>query len=202
MIGGMSGSIGIVLAAGLGRRYDPTGERLKLLQPTLSGAHVGLPIVVAAARNLHGAVPRTVAVVRPREQAHQPQLHALLSESGCELVVCANAADGMGASLACGIAATAEAESWIVALGDMPGIEADTVAAVADALRAGYMTVAPTYVGRRGHPVGFSARCLSDLLGCSGDEGGRAVLRKYPPHPVAVNDAGILEDVDALPLSS
>ena len=199
--GSQSGSIvGVLLAAGLGTRYDPSGECLKLLQPmqdgTRAGIHAGLPIVVAAARNLKAGAQRTLAVVRPRDDPHQLQLRDLLRREGCELVICERATDGMGASLACGINAGANAFAWIVALGDMPAIEAATINAVADALRAGHATVAPTYRRQRGHPVGFSARCLNALLQCDGEHGARAVLAKYPPHLIAVDDAGILIDID------
>lgn len=188
--------VGVLLAAGLGTRYDPTGECLKLLQPVPAGRHAGIPIVIAAARNLTAAVERTLAVVRPRDHPHQPQLHELLQMEGCEVVICERAAVGMGESLACGIRASANAHAWIVALGDMPAIEPATINAVAGALRAGHATAAPAYQGQRGHPVGFSASCLTALLALEGDHGARALLETHPPHLIAVNDAGVLIDID------
>jgi len=188
--------VGVLLAAGLGRRYDPTGECLKLLQPVLAGKHAGAPNVAAAARNLSAVVERVIAVVRPRDHPHQAQLHDLLQRDGCELVICERASDGMGASLACGINASANAVTWVIALGDMPAIDPDTGIAVADALRAGYATTAPTYRRERGHPVGFSARCLVELQKCGADHGARAVFEMHPPHLLAVDDAGILIDID------
>lgn len=192
----MSPPIGVLLAAGFGKRYDPTGECLKLLQPVQAGKHAGVSIVIAAARNLNTAVERTLAVVRPRVDPHQPQLHDLLQREGCELVVCERAIVGMGASLACGVRAATNASAWIVALGDMPAIDSTVVDAVAQALLAGYSTVAPAYQGQRGHPVGFSARCLDDLLACDGDHGARDVLDRFPPHLIAAKDNGILFDID------
>jgi molybdenum cofactor cytidylyltransferase len=187
--------VGVLLAAGLGARYDPTGACLKLLQPA-PGARDGVPIVAAAARHLRAAVARTLAVVRPRDHPHQAELHALLVSEGCELVICERADAGMGASLACGVRAVADADAWLVALGDMPAISPASIEAVADALRAGHATAAPTHRGRRGHPVGFSSRCRAALLACDGDRGARAVLERFPPHLVEVDDAGILVDVD------
>jgi len=192
----MQHPVGVLLAAGLGTRYDPSGECLKLLQPVLAGKHAGLPIVVAAARKLSAAAERTLAVVRPRDHPNQAQLHDLLQREGCELVICERAGDGMGASLACGINASANAFAWVIALGDMPAIDPATIKAVADALRAGHAAAAPMYRRERGHPVGFSARCLAELLKCEGDHGARAVLENYPPHLIAVDDAGILIDID------
>lgn len=192
----MSSPVGVLLAAGLGTRYDPSGGSSKLLVPTQAGAHAGAPIVVAAARNLMAAVERVVAVVRPRDHAHQPHLHELLQNEGCELVICERAAEGMGASLSCGIRASSDAPAWIVALGDMPAIDPSTITAVVAALRAGYEAVAPTYKGQRGHPVGFSSACLAQLLASSGDQGARSVLRRSEVHLIDVVDARILVDVD------
>ncbi|HET9023420.1 MAG TPA: nucleotidyltransferase family protein [Burkholderiaceae bacterium] len=188
--------VGVLLAAGLGSRYDPTGICLKLLQPSRGGQHGGVPIVAAAARNLMSAVGRTVAVVRPRDDPHQRELHELLEHEGCELVICEQAAQGMGASLACGIRASRNADAWVVALGDMPAIAPASIAAVVDALRAGHVTAAPIYRGQRGHPVGFSSRCLAALMASEGDRGARAVLEEFTPHLIAVDDEGILVDVD------
>lgn len=188
--------IGVLLAAGVGTRYDPAGRRLKLLQPSQKGLHVGLPIAAAAARNLRVAAERIVAVVRSIDQPHQPRLHELLTLEGCQLVVCENASDGIGTSLACAVNATQGAAGWIVALADMPEIDPATIKRVADALYAGHTTAAPIFRGQRGHPVGFAALCQHELLSCSGDEGARAVLRKFAPHLIEVDDAGVLVDID------
>lgn len=188
--------VGVLLAAGLGSRYDPSGACLKLLQPVQSGPHTGIPIVAAAARTLTPEVERTLAVVRPRDHPHQRELHELLAGEGCELVICAQAQQGMGASLACGIRASSNADGWVVALGDMPAITRSSIAAVVAALRAGHVTAAPVYRGQRGHPVGFSSRCLHALMVSTGDRGARAVLEEFAPHLIPVDDEGVLADVD------
>lgn len=188
--------VALLLAAGLGSRYDPTGNCLKLLQPMRTGKHTGVPIVAAAARNLKMVVEHTLAVVRPDTDRHQSQLHEVLRYEGCEIVVCEHANEGMGASLAWGVRAALDATGWIVALGDMPNIEPSTIEWVIQALTSGHAIAAPVYEGQRGHPVGFSQRCLDDLLTCNGDHGAHRVLVKFPPHLIAVNDGGILFDID------
>jgi molybdenum cofactor cytidylyltransferase len=188
--------VGLLLAAGLGSRFDPSGRSLKLLQPVTSGPHAGLRIVQAAARALASSGIRRVAVVRPLGDPHQPELHALLQGAGFELVVCEQADAGIGASLACGVRATEDADGWIVALGDMPMIAPETVTAIIAALSAGHTTVAPRWQGRRGHPVGFAAACRLELLLLRGDRGARDVLTSHPPHLIDVDDPGILTDID------
>lgn len=188
--------VGLLLAAGLGRRFDPSGERLKLLQPLAHGPHAGRPLAWAAAQPLLAVLPTVVAVVRPPDHPHQRELHALLRDAGCQIAVCAAAADGMGASIAFGVGATLKASAWIVALADMPGIASATVTAVIAALSAGHDSAAPYFEGQRGHPVAFSRACRAELLALSGDTGAREVFVRHPPHRVDVTDAGVIFDID------
>lgn len=192
----MDGIVGILLAAGVGRRFDPTGRRLKLLEPAPAGRHAGVPLALASARNLLQALGHVCAVVRPAQDASQQRLHALLADAGCELVICENADDGMGTSLASGIQASANAAGWVIALADMPAIEPGSIRAVAQAINDGYDTAAAFFGERRGHPVGFAAALYTDLSALSGDDGAKAVLAAQPPHRVSVADRGVLLDMD------
>lgn len=193
----MSGIVGILLAAGVGQRFDPTGRRPKLLEPAPGGHHRGVPIALASARNLLQALGTVYAVVRPaNEDPGQQRLHALLADAGCRLVVCERASEGMGSSLAGGVTATADADGWIIALADMPAIEPGSIRAVAQALRDGYDTAAAFFGERRGHPVAFANSLYDELAALSGDDGARKVLARQPPHRVAVADRGVLFDLD------
>ncbi|HTT12986.1 MAG TPA: nucleotidyltransferase family protein [Burkholderiaceae bacterium] len=193
----MDGIVGILLAAGVGQRFDPTGRRLKLLEPAPAGPHAGVPLALASARNLLNAVGTVYAVVRPADDdVGQQRLHALLSDAGCRLVICEQAREGMGASLACGVRATADAKGWVIALADMPAIEPGSIRAVARALAEGYDTAAAFFGERRGHPVGFANSLYAELAALSGDDGARRILAMQPPHRVSVADRGVLLDLD------
>ena len=178
--------VGVLLAAGAGRRFGGT----KLLAP-LAGATVG----ALAARALGPAVDRRLAVVRPRDEA----LTRLLSAEGFETLPFASASEGMGASLAFGVSAAPEADGWIVALADMPFVRAGTVQSLARLLRAGAPLVAPVFGGRRGHPVGFGRTFLAELTALHGEEGGRSILEAHTGQLVGMNcdDPGVLRDVDS-----
>ena len=191
-----AGLVGLLLAAGRGRRFDPSGRSNKLLMPGTQGPHAGKPLAVAAALGLRAAVPRVIAVVRASEDPATRELAARLTEAGCELVVNARAESGMGTSLACGVRASADATGWIIALADMPAIRPETIALVADALTRGALTAAPHFNAQRGHPVGFGAALRDALLALEGDAGARDLLRAHPPQRLAVDDPGILYDVD------
>lgn len=192
----MGDIVGILLAAGSGSRFDPSGRRLKLLAPAPVGPYAGRPLAEAAARNLRDALDRVIAVVRPAADDAQRRLHALLAAAGCRILINERADDGIGTSLACGVAAAADACGWIVALADMPAIEAGSIKAVAQALRDGYDTAAAFFGERRGHPVGFARALYAELVALRGDEGARAVLAAHPPHRVGVADRGVLLDFD------
>ena len=191
-----AGIVGVLLAAGRGRRFDASGRRNKLLTPAAQGTHAGQPLAVAAARTLRCVLPRVVAVVRPTDDASTRELAEQLGRSGCEVVINDSADDGMGTSLACGVRATLDATGWLVALADMPAIRAETIAAVAAAIERGAETAAPFVDGQRGHPVGFGTSFRGALTALGGDTGARELLAQHPPERIDVDDPGALYDVD------
>jgi molybdenum cofactor cytidylyltransferase len=182
--------IGILLAAGRGERFGGG----KLVAPLPAGPNAGVPVGVAACRNLHAAVDEVIAVVRPGDAA----LVAAFEGDGARIVVAARADDGMGASLAAGIAAVDEAGGFVVALADMPWVAPATIRLVVEALRRGASIAAPRHRGRRGHPVGFAAAHRDELLVLTGDTGARAIVEAHASLVtcVDVDDAGVLADVD------
>lgn len=185
---------GILLAAGRGSRFDPTGERYKLLQALPNGE----PVVVASARALLAAVARVVAVVRPQDVAMADLLRGL----GCEVVACANAGDGMAASLVCGVQHARDANGWLIALADMPYVRPSTMTALAKVVvQAGggagaAQIAAPVHQGQRGNPVAFGRTHLQALLALAGDQGARSILKNNPVNELTVDDPGILQDID------
>ncbi|MBN3787190.1 nucleotidyltransferase family protein [Burkholderia sp. Ac-20353] len=180
---------GVLLAAGLGQRFDPSGLHSKLLALLPDGT----PVAVAAARRLALATADVIAVVRPGAE----KLAILLNEAGCKVIFAADAERGMGASLAAGVRASPDATGWLVALGDMPWITPATYEAVTRALDADDASiVAPAHRGMRGHPVGFGARHYDALAALDGDTGARVLFAREPVTLLDVDDPGILRDVD------
>jgi molybdenum cofactor cytidylyltransferase len=148
----------------------------------------------AAQSALEGAGPVT-AVIPPGAA----RLRKLLEKAGCEILETPDTVRGIGASLAAGISHASRSDGWIVALGDMPFIEAATFAAVAAKLRAGALIAAPVLAdGKRGHPVGFSSQLREELVALDGDEGARAVIQRHAEQVVSipVADRGIVMDID------
>ncbi len=183
-----SSATGILLAAGYGSRFDPSGLHNKLLATLPDGT----PIAFQSARRLLSAVSRVMAVVRPGSE----KLAEVLNEAGCDVMFSIDAERGMGATLAAAVRATQDAEGWLVTLGDMPWIEPGTVEAVARSLDGGASIVAPFYRGQRGHPAGFGAMHLDALSALDGDAGARALFMSEAVERIDVEDANILRDVD------
>jgi molybdenum cofactor cytidylyltransferase len=178
--------VGILLAAGSASRFGSN----KLLHPLLTG----VPIAVTAARRLKAALPRCIAVVRPGADA----LSDLLTAEGFEIAVCANADEGMGASLACVAQAAGAVDGYLVALADMPFVRASSMEAVRDALKSGAALVAPYFRSRRGHPVGIAGRFRAELLAAHGDEGARQLLQAHAAElmKIPIGDPGVIRDID------
>ena len=180
----------MLLAAGSASRFG--SDKLRHALPH------GVSIAVQAARHLKLELPDVIAVVRP----DSAELISNLKSEGCEVVVCDNAAEGMGASLACAARAAAHlhpgVDGYLVALGDMPFVRRTTIAAVRDALAAGAPLAAPYFRTRRGHPVALSKRFLPQLLALKGDEGAKKLLAENERVlvKIPVGDPGTIRDID------
>lgn len=180
--------VAILLAAGRGSRFSPSGEANKLLARLPSGVNVA----VQSARTLRTCVPTVIAVVQDTNST----LAALLAQEGCCIVPCPDAHRGMGHSLAAGVAAYPSPSGWLVALADMPYLQASTLQTLLQAPLPTLGIVAPGYQGQRGHPVLFGPGHETALRQLSGDSGARHLLQTYPVTTLAVNDPGCLIDID------
>ena len=197
--------VGLLLAAGRGRRFA-AASAAGAAQGDARGcdkllARIGdLTVAGCALRALSAGCDAVVAVVRAdASEALRAALH------GARQVVADDADAGMGHSLAAAArAALDEAPDAVLVLpADMPFLAHATVRAIADAARAGpageraRRIVVPTRAdGRRGHPVAFGAAHLPELARLAGDLGARALLERCPSTPLAIEDPGILRDVD------
>lgn len=140
------------------------------------------------------AAPDPLVVVRKTDHATR----TLFTDAGARIVECDDAADGMSRSLIAGIRASGPCDGWVIALGDMPFVKPETITELVSALQHGALIVMPSMDGKRGHPVGFSAKLRPELLLIQGDEGARAVVKSHGNalHMVETRDAGILRDID------
>jgi molybdenum cofactor cytidylyltransferase len=175
----------LVLAAGAGSRYLGANHKLEeslgaatVLGTTMrNAAQTQLPLLVVTTAARAALVGRHVAA------------------RDILIVSDADAARGMGDSIAAGVAQRSGATGWLVLPGDMPLVTPGSMLAVASALEQ-YPVAYAQHRGRRGHPVGFSAELYSELVRLSGDDGARRVMARYPAQGVELDDPGVLLDVD------
>jgi molybdenum cofactor cytidylyltransferase len=173
----------MVLAAG---RASRMGGPHKLLEPWRGAPLVAHVVDAVAAAGL----PPPLVVLGHRGAA----VRTALASRNVHFVEAADWQDGMGRSLAAGIAAVpADWDAVLVCLADMPRIEPALIAALAAA--AGEVVV-PEYQGRRGHPVRWPRAAFPRLAALVGDVGGRALLADFAITALPAPSDACLDDID------
>jgi molybdenum cofactor cytidylyltransferase len=195
------GIAAIVLAAGGSQRFGSD----KLLHPVrLRG--VTLPLVAHSLLPWMETFEQISIVVRPGAKVFRSAIESALGIgkgganklAAINWIECADAAQGMAASLACGVRANLDAEGWLIGLADMPLVPVEAITRVRKALSAGAAIAVPAHAGRRGHPVGFGRQYRIELLALQGDVGARGLLQRDASDVVqiSIDDAGIFADID------
>jgi molybdenum cofactor cytidylyltransferase len=107
--------------------------------------------------------------------------------------------DGMSASVKYGVKyAPAEAEAYMLLLGDQPFISPDIINKLIDSYQADkHGIVIPVYNGKHGHPVIFDGRYKQELLSING-RGAKDITDKHVFEilEVSVDSPDILNDID------
>lgn len=186
----VSGVTGIILAAGLGQRFDPSGQQLKLLAKMDDGRTMVRRVCETAL-----SVLDEVLIVC---DVHEQILRRELDDLPISFVQAPAAIRGMGVSLKAGIQACSPQYGYVVLLADMPWLRPSSVAAVAQAVQDGAGIVRPVFNGQTGNPVGFGLAWRQPLLALSDEQGARALLQANKDQTlwVPLVDEGILCDVD------
>ena len=177
----------IVIAAGASRRFGPDDKLLADLD--------GRPLI-ARALDAYAALPaaRKIAVTRPDSKCPD-----ICAAAGFAIIENPRADDGMGTSIAAGVAAASDAAFALIGLADMPHINPQTPPALWQAAGSENDIIVPLHEGRRGHPVLFGRAHFAALAALDGDSGGRAVIAAAEPvTELPVDDPGIHQDIDTL----
>ncbi|OYR40017.1 UDP-N-acetylglucosamine pyrophosphorylase [Halorubrum sp. Ib24] len=188
---------GVLLAAGTSSRF---GDANKLLA-TVDGE----PVVRRAARTLVDAGLDPVVVVVGHEAG---RVRAAVADLPVETVDNDAYEAGQSTSVRAGIDAVREGEDGtgggadvdaaVIALGDMPFVDPETVETLVAAHAAGAGdALAAAHEWDRGNPVLFDRRFFDRLADVDGDVGGREILLADDASAlVAVDDPGVRRDVD------
>jgi CTP:molybdopterin cytidylyltransferase MocA len=176
--------IGVLLAAGAGARF---GERPKVSAEVAGRKMYEWPL--AALRE--GGVDEVVVVVGATPLA--------VDDGVVAVVRCDDWAEGIAASLRCGVAWAARergAEAVVIALADQPLLDGRAVARViaARASAEGVEAVRATYAGVPNHPTVIEASLFDAVARLRGDAGARPLLRDA--RLVPCDGLGAPDDVD------
>ena len=185
----LSRPVVIVLAAGRGSRF--LGKDHKLAQRLTDATVLGTTLRHAVASQLEVMVVTTEEFAATAGRSVASRDVIVLPQVGAA----ADAALGMGYSIAAGVSARPDATGWIILPGDMPLVQPATLQAVALALEQ-HPVVYAQHRGHRGHPVGFAAELYAELVEMTGDEGARRLVGRYPALGLELDDPGVLVDVD------
>jgi molybdenum cofactor cytidylyltransferase len=177
----------VILAAGLSRRMG---------RPKLLLELDGRPIIRhAVERVISSGIRQVLIVTAPDHEDLARALHGL----PVRLVVNETPEAGQGSSVSAGVRALpAGTTAVLIALGDQPGVPAEVIPSLLDALKLPGKTVAaPRYADGLGNPVVFAASVLPELLALSGDRGARAVVERDPSRLAVVDIASPMpRDID------
>jgi molybdenum cofactor cytidylyltransferase len=188
----MSRAIGvIVLAAGEGRRFREVAgaDQDKLLADCTGRDGSVRSVIEQVLVNLPAELEKRVLVTTEA----RPQAMRMAQAYGCEVVSIEST--GMGDSIAAGVAACKDQDGWLIVLGDMPFILPSSVEPVVAQLADDCICV-PVQEGEYGHPVGFGRQFGPGLMALSGDRGAKPLFAQGRVVEVAVDDPGVLWDVD------
>ena len=178
----------IILAAGQSSRM---GAQNKLLTPL-----AGRPLLHHALNTFcgHSGIREVILVTGHQSAQVQASTHGF----DARVVHAQHHADGMSASLKCGVQALrTSCDAFFVALGDMPHVCPSTLEQLISTMdRHQSPIVAPSHQGRRGHPVLFARALAPQFLALTGDRGAKEILQQSDITLVDVNDPGILKDYD------
>ena len=159
---------GVVLAAGGASRFGSPKQLAEL---------DGVPLLQHAVDAML-AVPAIDPVVVVLGAETQRVLEAV-DFGEAQIAVCGDWAEGMAASLRCGVQAVGDCDWVILTLGDQPRVTPQVIAAVmdhADSAPIGTAAVRATYDGVPGHPVALGRAILPHVAELRGDVGARDLL--------------------------
>lgn len=177
----------IVLAAGSSRRFGSDKRQYRLPD--------GKTLLEQTLDNVSKVFERRVLVLRADDTA-------LAARYGNQwrIVLAADAALGLGHSLAAAMPLVAKWPGAVVALADMAWVQPKSFKAVQQALQPAALVV-PFHDGQRGNPVGIGRNYFDRLKTPQGDNGARALFGEFRDQVIRLelDDPGILQDLDTPP---
>lgn len=184
----------ILLAAGQSKRYGPAnkllqnyGEKTLIEQALAPLLSLGLGEILIITGHQAEDIRQQLT---PLSTAH-PEIRFVHNPHYRE---------GMGTSLAAGAAALSQGiDACFICLADMPDLTSEIYRQLLTARpKSEAAILAPSYQGKRGHPVLFTSTYFNELKTLTGDQGARHVITRHKAHLhlIPLNTPIILQDID------
>ena len=175
--------VGVILAAGGSSRLGEPKQLIKWRDH---------PLIWHAVRAAEG-LDRVVVVIGEQDG----DLRKVLKKEPVELIENENRDQGQSSSVRAGLESISDGtEAVVFLLADMPFVSSELVSALVQRYRQTMSPLVATWAGgRRANPVLFDRETFPDLLKLKGDQGGRAIFRRYEREFVEWDDT-VLLDVD------
>ncbi|MCH2191725.1 MAG: nucleotidyltransferase family protein [Gammaproteobacteria bacterium] len=184
----MEGVECILLAAGYAQRFG--GD--KLLADLPSGKSV-----LAETVSVYEKIFEKIAIVCRPEQIESFGL-AISSNAALNFIPNNLATNGISQSISLGVTNVDCSKGWLIALADMPFVQASTVKSIIQKSREAEI-VRPIHHGMIGNPVYISKIYQRDLQQLDGDRGARVLINNVDQSGVfnlVVDDVGVCQDID------
>jgi len=176
----------IVLAAGASKRHKNGPKLLRELD--------GAPLIRRTLELVSSCgFEECFAVIR----ANDADLRKHAEEFGFVIIENADADQGIGSSIACGVSYIGDADAVAIFLGDMPLIRPQTVEELKILFEKRVAPVVrPAIDGALGHPVIISQSYFGALMGLRGEGGAATIFKKNDVALCATDDEGVIRDFD------
>lgn len=158
----------LLIAAGKGERYRAAGgQGEKLMAPIYS--HQGRPLFCVV-------LETAIASQLPIHIVTRPDNIAIIQlAADYNLTVTVLNSNSMGESIAAGVKATYDWDSWLIQPADMPEITVSDYHRIAQALQQ-HTQVRLSWQNQPGHPVGFSRQWREALCQLCDENGAKSVI--------------------------
>ena len=178
----------ILLAAGESKRMGEPKQLMPLGSST---------VVEQAIDNLlNSAVNEVIVVLGYKAE----EITETIADKPVKIMFNPNYRQGMSTSIIAGfVLADRQAQAVMLALGDQPLVDSQTINRLIDEFYNHDKGIAvPTYQGRRGHPTIFAIKYKPELLKLEGDIGGRQIIQYHADDilEVAVDSESVITDID------
>ena len=178
----------IILGAGESSRMG----KPKLLLPFGDRTMIGTVI----SNVLASSVEKVIVVLGSNYESH----HQAINDYPVEIVNNERYREGMLSSVKCGLKAVSDAaDAVMVLLGDQPMIQAGEMDQLIESYRDSEKEIAiATHGNKRGHPILFGRKFISEIAGYPGEASLRDLLQNHPSEilEMKTGNDGILRDID------